>query len=215
MAIEACQLNSNEHSKKEGPMARKVDKEGTQKRKDQILKAAGKCFSKKGFHQSSMADICKKAKLSPGTVYHYFRSKDDIILHFAQHELDESIQFAEAISSTNTIEELVDMTISLIVDSEEQGELQFYLEVLTEGGRNRKVGKILTKADEVAYVAIMNQLKRLKAKGSGAKPKALTIFIMCQIAALEIFKLEKPSAKESQEMSRLTRKALLHILTDE
>ena len=61
----------------------------------------------------------------------------------------------------------------------------------------------------------MNQLKRLKAKGSGAKPKALTIFIMCQIAALEIFKLEKPSAKESQEMSRLTRKALLHILTDE
>ncbi|WP_319543002.1 TetR/AcrR family transcriptional regulator [uncultured Pseudodesulfovibrio sp.] len=195
-------------------MARKVDKEGAEKRRKQILKAAGKCFSKTGFHQTSMADICKRANLSPGTVYHYFRSKDEIIFHFAQRELDEAQAFAEALSQVESIEELVRLTVDEVLKAEEFEELQFYLEVLSEGGRNRKVGKVLRKADEVAYLAIHRQLKRLKAKGSGSTYKALTLFVMTQIGALEMFKLEEPSAKECREMSRLSRKALLHILTE-
>jgi len=49
-------------------------------RRDQILQAAWKCFARKGFHATSMADVIGEAGLSAGAVYLYFRSKDDIIV---------------------------------------------------------------------------------------------------------------------------------------
>ena len=49
-------------------------------RRDQILVAAWKCFSRNGFHSTSMADVIREAGLSAGAVYLYFRSKDEIIV---------------------------------------------------------------------------------------------------------------------------------------
>jgi len=60
-------------------MAPKVSEEHMEARKEQILSAAIACFSEKGFHKTSMKDICTKAALSPGAVYSYFEGKDEII----------------------------------------------------------------------------------------------------------------------------------------
>jgi TetR/AcrR family transcriptional regulator, repressor for uid operon len=51
-----------------------------------ILDAAAACFVQKGFHSTSMKDICVAAGLSPGTVYHYVRSKTDIIQGIIERE---------------------------------------------------------------------------------------------------------------------------------
>jgi len=48
-------------------------------RKEQIMDAAHRVFARKGFHQATMQDICAECELSPGAVYRYFPSKDDII----------------------------------------------------------------------------------------------------------------------------------------
>ncbi|MFC5470946.1 TetR/AcrR family transcriptional regulator [Cohnella suwonensis] len=48
-------------------------------RKQQILDAAADFFLKSGFHKATMADICSSAKMSPGSVYRYFKSKEEII----------------------------------------------------------------------------------------------------------------------------------------
>jgi AcrR family transcriptional regulator len=48
-------------------------------RRQQIIDAAYRCFARKGFHQSTMRDIYAEADLSPGAIYHYFNSKEDII----------------------------------------------------------------------------------------------------------------------------------------
>ena len=53
-----------------------------QKRR-QILDAALACFSENGFHQTSMADVVGRSKLSHGAVYLYFPAKDDIIAALA------------------------------------------------------------------------------------------------------------------------------------
>src|SRR6476620_12318205 len=53
-------------------------------RRGQILQAAWKCFARKGFHATSMADVIGEAGLSAGAVYLYFRSKDDIIVAVAR-----------------------------------------------------------------------------------------------------------------------------------
>lgn len=49
-------------------------------RRDHILAAAAVRFARDGFHRASMQDVIDQAGLSPGAVYRYFRSKDEIIL---------------------------------------------------------------------------------------------------------------------------------------
>jgi AcrR family transcriptional regulator len=55
-------------------------------RKGRILEAAAACFVKQGFHATSMKDVCAAAGMSPGTVYHYVRSKTDIIRGIIEDE---------------------------------------------------------------------------------------------------------------------------------
>lgn len=52
-----------------------------QQRKEEIVKAAEEVFFSKGFDKSTMDDIAEQAELSKGTLYLYFKSKED--LHMA------------------------------------------------------------------------------------------------------------------------------------
>jgi TetR/AcrR family fatty acid metabolism transcriptional regulator len=47
-----------------------------------ILEAAVKIFARQGFHQSTVAQIAKEAGVADGTIYLYFKNKDDIMVHF-------------------------------------------------------------------------------------------------------------------------------------
>ena len=57
----------------------KVPAQYLEARKSEILDAAMACFRRRGFHQTTMQDIYRETGLSPGAVYRYFRSKEDII----------------------------------------------------------------------------------------------------------------------------------------
>src|SRR6476646_9885194 len=69
----------NEYSVYDGSMPKVTDAH-RESRREQILLAAWKCFSRNGFHSTSMADVIKEAGLSAGAVYLYFKSKDEIIV---------------------------------------------------------------------------------------------------------------------------------------
>ena len=47
-------------------------------RRRQILRAAHKIFSIRGFTKTTMEDIAREAELSPGTLYLYFKNKDEL-----------------------------------------------------------------------------------------------------------------------------------------
>ncbi|MCH0564452.1 MULTISPECIES: TetR/AcrR family transcriptional regulator [unclassified Streptomyces] len=48
-------------------------------RRDHILAAASTCFARDGFHRATIQDVIDEAGMSPGAVYRYFRTKDEII----------------------------------------------------------------------------------------------------------------------------------------
>ena len=52
-------------------------------RRDEILAAAVRCFSRQGFQKTTIHDICAEASLSVGAIYSYFASKDAIIAALA------------------------------------------------------------------------------------------------------------------------------------
>lgn len=62
-------------------------------RRRQVLDAAAACFAREGFHRTTMHDIVREAGLSPGAVYGYFASKDEIIEAITEerHALEQEI----------------------------------------------------------------------------------------------------------------------------
>lgn len=48
-------------------------------KKDAIFQAILELISKHGFHSSPMSEVAKKANVAAGTIYHYFKSKDELI----------------------------------------------------------------------------------------------------------------------------------------
>ncbi|MBU2521304.1 MAG: TetR/AcrR family transcriptional regulator [Proteobacteria bacterium] len=48
------------------------------RRRQQIMIAAKRVFSLKGFNKATMEDIANEAELSPGTLYLYFKNKDEL-----------------------------------------------------------------------------------------------------------------------------------------
>ncbi len=49
-----------------------------ERRRQQIIVAAKRVFSEKGFSKTTMEDIAQEAELSPGTLYLYFKNKDEL-----------------------------------------------------------------------------------------------------------------------------------------
>ncbi len=57
----------------------KTRREKVADREIAILKAAASVFNEKGYAKASMAEIARKAGVADGTVYLYFKNKDDLI----------------------------------------------------------------------------------------------------------------------------------------
>lgn len=49
-----------------------------ERRRQQIMVAAKRVFSAKGFNKATMEDIAHEAELSPGTLYLYFKNKEEL-----------------------------------------------------------------------------------------------------------------------------------------
>ncbi len=57
----------------------KITEAKRESRRQQILDAALICFSRNGFHTTTTADIVRESGVAQGTLYLYFKTKDDII----------------------------------------------------------------------------------------------------------------------------------------
>jgi TetR/AcrR family fatty acid metabolism transcriptional regulator len=50
-------------------------------RRSQILEAAARVFARRGFDRATITEIARAARLSEGSIYNYFRSKEDLLIH--------------------------------------------------------------------------------------------------------------------------------------
>jgi TetR/AcrR family fatty acid metabolism transcriptional regulator len=54
-----------------------------------ILEAAVKVFARHGFFQSTVAQVAKEAGVADGTIYLYFKNKDDILVQFFNYKTEQ------------------------------------------------------------------------------------------------------------------------------
>jgi TetR/AcrR family transcriptional regulator, fatty acid metabolism regulator protein len=70
-------------------------------KRDAILKAATRIFARNGYFQSQVADVARDAGVAAGTVYLYFRSKDDLLVSLFERTMREAI--AEGRAALDTV----------------------------------------------------------------------------------------------------------------
>jgi len=88
-----------------------------ERRRQQIIIAAKRVFSEHGFNHSTMEDIAKEAELSPGTLYLYFKNKDELYASLSLRILQYLIIRIEHVnSSTKHIDKKVEALIDAMFD---------------------------------------------------------------------------------------------------
>ena len=61
-----------------------------------ILDAAVKVFAERGFHSATVAEIARGAGVADGTIYLYFKGKDDLLLRLFDEKMTELLAQARA-----------------------------------------------------------------------------------------------------------------------
>jgi len=79
------------HSGGKSAMARRGSKNGGEKR-DRILRAAVTIFSRNGFFNSKVSEIARAAEVADGTIYLYFRNKDDLLISLFEEKMGEVVE---------------------------------------------------------------------------------------------------------------------------
>lgn len=72
-------------------MARKTSRNGAAGKRESILRAATRVFARNGYFNSKVADIAREAEVADGTVYLYFKSKEEILHSIFDQNMAEAI----------------------------------------------------------------------------------------------------------------------------
>src|SRR5437764_12179541 len=72
-------------------MAKKISRNGSGGKREAILRAATRVFARNGYFNSKVADIARAADVADGTVYLYFKSKEEILHSIFDQNMAEAI----------------------------------------------------------------------------------------------------------------------------
>jgi len=92
---------------------RAVRRENT---REHILKAAIDLFSRKGFENTSVESITRRAKIAKGTFYNFFEKKEDVLLYFLDREYSKSEEEIERkLSFKQTFLDQIELSIAAYI----------------------------------------------------------------------------------------------------
>ena len=83
-------------------MAALADKSSAvEDKRRQLLDAAVRVFARKGFHASRVGDIAEEAGVAHGLLYHYFKSKDEVLQAVFQENWSLLVARIESVEETD------------------------------------------------------------------------------------------------------------------
>jgi TetR/AcrR family fatty acid metabolism transcriptional regulator len=126
-----------------------------------ILDAAIKVFADQGFFQSTVSQIAKAAGVADGTIYLYFKNKDDILIHFYEYKTRQIFErFRDAVSQPSTAEEKLRCLIRVHLQ-EFQKDRNMAIVYQAETHQNRRLGHQQIKEMSKMYRDIISEVVEL------------------------------------------------------
>jgi len=159
-----------------------IDASRAATRRRQVLDAATRCFTQRGFHGASIAQIGIEAGMSAGHIYRYFTNKEEIIAGIVERHLDEARKMIseiedEADDLTEALIECADRGVDKALDPLHA---MMMVEVKAESARNPKLAAILHAAD----AEMRDHMRRVIAQATPADWPPEEVEIRSELLAL-------------------------------
>ncbi|WP_327113388.1 TetR/AcrR family transcriptional regulator [Nocardia sp. NBC_01730] len=130
-------------------------------RRRQVVDAARRCFTRSGFHATSMQDIFTESGLSSGAVYGYFPSKEALVGAIVEEVLDEiTVGFDDVLNSDELppLAEVLEHMFSVLDRQENRREFAaLAVQVWAEAVRSPVLGALLSQS----YRTVREKFSRL------------------------------------------------------
>ncbi len=135
----------------------------SEERTAQIIEAAMTVFSREGFNKARMDDIAKESKLSKGTLYLYFKSKDAIIRTILNAIIGRELAHArELVESDRQPEEKLHLFAQIMIKDLKRIKplLSLYFEFLALSMRREVIRNTITQTFEEFIVLLENLIQQ-------------------------------------------------------
>ena len=134
-------------------------------RRAAILDAAERCFSRDGFPQASMQEICAEAGMSPGNLYRYFPSKEAIIAGIVErNRADAARDFAAVATAPDFFHGLRTLAFQYLIERPEH-EVGLCAEIMAESRRNSEVASLQQGLERDVKAMLIDMLGRAAQRG--------------------------------------------------
>lgn len=81
-------------------------------KRERILEAATRTFAEKGFFNAKISEIARQAEVADGTIYLYFKNKDDILIQIFEYMVERHLQnIRSAVASGGSPEDKIRLFI--------------------------------------------------------------------------------------------------------
>lgn len=113
-------------------------------RRTEIIEAARACFLRSGFHQTTTDEICHEANITPGGLYHYFGSKDELIAAVVERSAETATErmrslIAEADDTASAFRQVSDFFFDAMQDTDIDNATRLEIEIWAEALMNDKL----------------------------------------------------------------------------
>jgi AcrR family transcriptional regulator len=189
----------------------KVTEAHLEARRQQILDAAWACFARKGYHQTTMQDICQESELSPGAIYRYFAGKEAILeaINDRSQEMGRALveeARARAGGPLDTLQVIGQTMLSAFADPMFETTTRVNIEIWPEIIRNAALRRGLRK-ELVFWREVVAQLLGEAKEGGqlkpGVDPNGLAVLLMCAWEGLRHYSLVDPNDFKPERLVEL------------
>jgi AcrR family transcriptional regulator len=178
----------------------KLKPEEVEHRRREIIEAARSCFLRGGFHQTTTDEICHEAAITPGGLYHYFGSKEEIISAVIEDAARSTVEnLKRTAEASGDVRSAVDALGSLFFqwarDPELDGLTRLNVEIWAEMLRNEKLAEITRGSRAIRRQWLESLIRQAKSEGVYAEqvdPRGLADLIMAIFDGLRLGRLLWP-----------------------
>jgi TetR/AcrR family transcriptional repressor of uid operon len=152
---------------------RKIDPIKQQERRNQILAAAADCFAEHGFHSTSTAQICARAGMSPGNLFHYYGSKAEIIEAMIASDTESArARMQQACAAPDARRALADWVAAQLAQQQDPAYVRLGMEILAEAVRNPRVHALVMENEAARKAGLMALLETVWTQRTPPQPAA-------------------------------------------
>jgi len=175
----------------------KLKPQEVEQRRREIIDAARTCFLRNGFHQTTTDEICREAAITPGGLYHYFGSKEEIIsavIEDAAHTTVQNLRTTAEVSGDvrTAVQALATLFFQWVRDPQLDNVTRLDMEIWAETLRNEKLAGIARESRALRRQWLESLIRGAVQEGVYAKevdPRGLANLIMSIFDGLRLGRL--------------------------